>query len=67
MMVPTSVSIANEHASMIECVLCIPGNEASVSSLMNKLMKAGCTVRYKEFADIHVSGHAAQEEQNGER
>ena len=41
----------------------IPGNEASVSSLMNKLMKAGCTVRYKEFSDIHVSGHAAQEEQ----
>ncbi len=41
----------------------IPGNEASVSSLMNKLMKAGCTVRYKEFADIHVSGHAGQEEQ----
>ncbi len=41
----------------------IPGNEASVSSLLNKLMKAGCTVRYKEFSDIHVSGHAAQEEQ----
>ena len=41
----------------------IPGNEASVSSLMNKLMKAGVTVRYKEFGDIHVSGHAAQEEQ----
>jgi len=41
----------------------IPGNEASVSGLMNKLMKAGVTVRYKEFSDIHVSGHAAQEEQ----
>jgi ribonuclease J len=41
----------------------IPGNEASVSGLMNKLMKAGCTVRYKEFGDIHVSGHASQEEQ----
>jgi len=41
----------------------IPGNEASVSGLMNKLIKAGCTVRYKEFADIHVSGHAGQEEQ----
>ncbi|MFT7823454.1 MAG: ribonuclease J [Sulfurimonas sp.] len=41
----------------------IPGNEASISSLMNKLMKAGVTVRYKEFGDIHVSGHAAQEEQ----
>ncbi|WP_295420175.1 ribonuclease J [Sulfurovum sp.] len=41
----------------------IPGNEASVSKLMNLLIKAGVTVRYKEFADIHVSGHAAQEEQ----
>jgi ribonuclease J len=41
----------------------IPGNEASVSKLMNLLIKAGVTVRYKEFADIHVSGHAGQEEQ----
>jgi len=41
----------------------IPGNEGSVSKLMNLLMKAGVTVRYKEFADIHVSGHAGQEEQ----
>ena len=41
----------------------IPGNEASVSGLMNKLMKVGVTVRYKEFGDIHVSGHAGQEEQ----
>ncbi|MCH9741257.1 MAG: ribonuclease J, partial [Epsilonproteobacteria bacterium] len=41
----------------------IPGNEGSVSSLMNKLVKAGVTVRYKDFENIHVSGHAAQEEQ----
>jgi ribonuclease J len=41
----------------------IPGNEGAVSRLMNLLMKAGVTVRYKEFGDIHVSGHAAQEEQ----
>ncbi len=41
----------------------IPGNEGSVSKLMNLLVKAGVTVRYKEFADIHVSGHAGQEEQ----
>lgn len=41
----------------------IPGNEGSVSKLMNRLIKAGVTVRYKEFSDIHVSGHAAQEEQ----
>jgi ribonuclease J len=41
----------------------IPGNEGAVSRLMNLLMKAGVAVRYKEFSDIHVSGHAAQEEQ----
>ena len=41
----------------------IPGNEASVSKLMNLLLKSGVTVRYKEFGDIHVSGHASQEEQ----
>jgi ribonuclease J len=41
----------------------IPGNEGSVSGLMNKLVKAGVTVRYKEFGNIHVSGHASQEEQ----
>jgi len=41
----------------------IPGNEGSVSKLMNLLVKAGVTVRYREFTDIHVSGHAAQEEQ----
>jgi ribonuclease J len=40
----------------------IPGNEGSVSKLMNLLVKAGVTVRYREFADIHVSGHAGQEE-----
>jgi ribonuclease J len=41
----------------------IPGNEASVSKLLNLLMKSGVTVRYREFSDIHVSGHAGQEEQ----
>ena len=41
----------------------IPGNEASVSSVLNHLLKAGAKVAYKEYPDIHVSGHAAQEEQ----
>jgi len=41
----------------------IPGNEGSVSRLMNLLMKSGVTVRYKEFENIHVSGHAGMEEQ----
>ncbi|WP_321469363.1 ribonuclease J [Halarcobacter sp.] len=41
----------------------IPGNEASVSGIINHLLKAGATVAYQDFSEIHVSGHAAQEEQ----
>ncbi|PAF49659.1 ribonuclease J [Helicobacter sp. 13S00401-1] len=41
----------------------IPGNEGSVSSILNLLMKAGARVAYQDFSEIHVSGHAAQEEQ----
>ncbi|NPA29559.1 MAG: ribonuclease J [Epsilonproteobacteria bacterium] len=41
----------------------IPGNEGSVSRIMNHLMRAGATVAYQDFSEIHVSGHAAQEEQ----
>jgi len=52
---PSDTIIISAHA--------IPGNEGSVSSLMNKLVKAGVTVRYKDFENIHVSGHASQEEQ----
>ncbi|HIO96273.1 MAG TPA: ribonuclease J, partial [Campylobacterales bacterium] len=52
---PSDTVIISAHA--------IPGNEGSVSSLMNKLVKAGVTVRYKDFENIHVSGHASQEEQ----
>ena len=41
----------------------IPGNEGSVSGIINHLLKAGAKVAYQDYADIHVSGHAAQEEQ----
>ncbi len=41
----------------------IPGNEASVSAVINHLLKAGAQVAYQDFSEIHVSGHAAQEEQ----
>ncbi len=41
----------------------IPGNEASVSRVLNYLLKAGASVAYQNFSEIHVSGHAAQEEQ----
>jgi ribonuclease J len=41
----------------------IPGNEASVSEVINQIQKAGASVAYQNYTDIHVSGHAAQEEQ----
>ncbi len=41
----------------------IPGNEGSVSKLMNHIVKGGSTVHYTDIADMHVSGHAGQEEQ----
>ena len=41
----------------------IPGNEQSVSRVLNFLIKAGAKVAYHDFSEIHVSGHAAQEEQ----
>jgi ribonuclease J len=41
----------------------IPGNEASVSEVINQIQKAGAKVAYNNYTDIHVSGHAAQEEQ----
>ncbi|TWO20544.1 ribonuclease J [Campylobacter hyointestinalis] len=41
----------------------IPGNETSVSTVLNYLLKSGASVAHQDFSEIHVSGHAAQEEQ----
>lgn len=41
----------------------IPGNEKMVSRVVNELMKLGAEVVYEKIHDIHVSGHACQEEQ----
>lgn len=41
----------------------IPGNEKSVSKVIDDLMQIGADVVYNALADIHVSGHACQEEQ----
>ena len=41
----------------------IPGNEKSVSKVIDRLMKIGAEVVYSALADVHVSGHACQEEQ----
>ena len=40
----------------------IPGNEKSVFRMMNELVKRGANVVNGDAEDIHVSGHARQEE-----
>ncbi len=40
----------------------IPGNEKMVGNVVNELLKHGCEVVYEKMYDVHVSGHACQEE-----
>ena len=40
----------------------IPGNEKTISNVINELLKHGAEVIYESLADVHVSGHACQEE-----
>ena len=40
----------------------IPGNEKTVSRVVNELMKLGADVVYVKMYEVHVSGHACQEE-----
>ena len=40
----------------------IPGNEKSISRVINQLFEKGAVVIYDSMADVHVSGHACREE-----
>ena len=40
----------------------IPGNEKTVYRVINDLLKLGANVIYEKMYDVHVSGHACQEE-----
>lgn len=40
----------------------IPGNEKTVGNVVDELMKKGCKVVYESMYEVHVSGHACQEE-----
>lgn len=41
----------------------IPGNEKMVTKVVNSLLRLGAEVIYESMYDVHVSGHACQEEQ----
>ncbi|HEX9756841.1 MAG TPA: ribonuclease J [Nitrospiria bacterium] len=40
----------------------IPGNERAIGRVINNLFRQGAKVIYERVSDIHVSGHASQEE-----
>ncbi len=40
----------------------IPGNEKAIGRIINELYRKGADVVYDKLADLHVSGHACQEE-----
>lgn len=40
----------------------VPGNEKSVSNVVNQLFELGAQVIYNDIAETHVSGHACEEE-----
>jgi ribonuclease J len=50
------------HDCIIISATPIPGNEKFVTRVVNELMKLGAEVVYERMYDVHVSGHACQEE-----
>lgn len=50
------------HDFIIISATPIPGNEKYVTRVVNELMKSGATVVYERMYEVHVSGHACQEE-----
>lgn len=54
--------IVTEHDCIILSATPIPGNERLVTKVINDLLKLGATVVYGPTHNIHVSGHACQNE-----
>lgn len=55
------IEIAPDDTVMISA-MAIPGNEKYISKLIDHLMKLGANVVYGKAFDIHVSGHASEED-----
>jgi len=51
-----------EGDTVILSASAVPGNEALVHRTVDNLFKLGANVLYNRIADVHVRGHAAQEE-----
>lgn len=52
----------NEKDTIILSASMIPGNEKSIGDMINKLVAHGSRLIYSSLAEVHVSGHACQEE-----
>lgn len=55
------IKIKQEDAVILSSKF-IPGNEKAIANIINKLYKRGADVIYEKISEIHVSGHAFQEE-----
>ncbi len=53
-LMPTDTVVVSAHP--------IPGNEEEVGRMINQLVERGVEVLYPPIANVHVSGHASQEE-----
>ena len=54
--------VASPNDYVIISATPIPGNEKMVGNVVNELMKRGVEVIYEKMYEVHVSGHACQEE-----
>ena len=50
------------HDRVLISASAIPGNERSISNIINELYRKGAEVVYDKSEGLHVSGHACQEE-----
>jgi mRNA degradation ribonuclease J1/J2 len=60
--VRTNTSRLRKEDTIILSSKFIPGNERAIAGIINRLYRLGADVIYEKISEIHVSGHAFQEE-----